>query len=185
MLLGSPLYQLEMTSLIRSEVYSVRFRASKTNSILNRWNLDQSLFKYGQVQLHSSYQSSYILDTIFLDLCTHLHYIYTSCLECTQCLCHFFLKRNLIRWSIQRHGYLIGADALWLYKSVLSDLINWRWTFELSYKRHRTNSIRLHNSKHCRDEYRVSKIRNQNLPYRHCVMSFMRKEKKFIRACQI
>lgn len=97
----------------------------------------------------------------------------------------FFLKRNLIRWSIQRHGYLIGADALWLYKSVLSDLINWRWTFELSYKRHRTNSIRLHNSKHSRDEYRVSKIRNQNLPYRHCVMSFMRKEKKFIRACQI
>ena len=95
MLLGSPLYQLEMTSLIRSEVYSDRFRASKTNSILNRWNLDQSLFKYRQVQLHSSYESLYILDTIFLDLQTYLRYIYTPCLECTQCLCHFFFKEKL------------------------------------------------------------------------------------------
>lgn len=177
MLLGSPLYQLEMTSLIRSEVYSDRFRASKTNSILNRWNLDQSLFKYRQVQLHSSYQSLYILDTIFLWFAyAFTLYIHTMFGMYAMSL-PFFLKRNLIRWSIQRHGYLIGADALWLYKSVLSDLINWRWTFELSYKRHRTNSIRLHNSK----QYRVTK----NLPYRHCVMSFMWKEKKFIRACQI
>lgn len=121
----------------------VRFRPSKINSIRNGENLDQSLIKYTPGQLQSSKVSGLnILDIVFW--CVYLFTLYTCVWNVRNVYEFFFpwsLNGNSIRCSIQMHGSdLNRADALWTIQICHLWLINSRWTFELSNKRHRTHS---------------------------------------------